>query len=136
MPKTKRFTEGQEVFVVHQRSRYEERHDAPNRTELRKIVKVGRKYGYLNARHEPAPFDLETGCSHHPGDWNTRANGHGFDVYESEEAYEFEKLMRMERERLRVRLFPRNALSMIHLPHGAVEAIHKILDEYEMEPVL
>ena len=71
---------GQRVYVVAKASR-----------EWAKVEKVGRKYGYLEGGRK---FSLESGWSVHEC-CNGRANGFGFDVFESKEQYE-EQLKRQQ----------------------------------------
>jgi hypothetical protein len=71
---------GDEVYLVHQSKRL-------NPAGYIEVVRVGRKYGYIERYGRPEPFDLFTGRSVHGADSNARSNGHGFDVWPSEEAY-------------------------------------------------
>lgn len=72
---------GDQVYIVPQRRRSGEPHFV-------EVIKVGRKYGCINEGFYDEPFDLLTGRSVHSKDSNTRANGYGFDVWLSKEAYE------------------------------------------------
>lgn len=122
---------GQTVFVVHQRSRAAERSGAEVKTEERTVERVGRKYAYLAARFDPEPFCLETGASHHPRDSNVRANGFGFDVFESRAAWETKIHADEEYTRLRKRLVAAHGSGLKPLTSETVEAIHRILDDEE-----
>lgn len=120
---------GDTVFVVHQKRR----HEKECRSHPSKVVKVGRKYAWLDC-HRDAKFSLETGMSvHHPDD-NARANGYGFDVYHSEAAFNAKRYIRNEFRRLAERIVsPYSGRHLVDLPHDAVVAIHKILDEAGIE---
>ena len=114
---------GDMVFVVPQRRNWE-----PYETT---IVRVGRKYGYINERccGGESPYDLSSGVSVH-GDCNARINRHGFDVYRTREEFEIVNHRRWEFERLDSRLVG-NRSRLIELPPDAVERMHAILDEVE-----
>ncbi len=117
-----RFHVGQEVFVVHGHVNFQ--------YEVCKVVKVGRKFGYLDSRTvRDVKFDLATGMSVHPdSDCNARANGRGFDVFLTKEAYQTSQHAKTEHERLAARLISRLGRLEPMSPQ-TVERIHKILDE-------
>jgi hypothetical protein len=71
---------GNQVYVVPQRRQ-------SSKPSFVEVIKVGRKYGYINQYGRQEPFDLLTGQSVHNDDSNARMNGWGFDVWPSEEAY-------------------------------------------------
>lgn len=120
-----RFHVGQEVFVVHQTSRW--RPEA--REEYVRIAKIGKKYGYLEGqgREIDRRFSLSTGWSCDDGH-NTRANGMGFDVYASREEYQKKQFAKTEHERLASRLIG-GFRQLEPMSPQTVERIHKILDE-------
>lgn len=114
---------GDKVFVVHQRRR----HSKDARSAFESVIRVGRKYAYLDGYRERA-FDLITGHSVHGKDDNARLNGYGFDVYISDEDYRRKELELSEKARLKRRIVDRwNRL--IDLPPDTVSKIHDILDE-------
>ena len=114
---------GDTVFVVPQR-RYQEPYETT-------IVRVGRKYGYINERGygSTSRYDIDTGESVH-GDCNARINGRGFDVYRTRQEFERVNRERAEFERLGERVVGSRA-RLIALPPDAVERMHAILDEVE-----
>lgn len=120
---------GDEVFVVNQNSRYRNRENLPPVTYSAFVTKVGRQYGYIGDKK----FSLDTGYSQHPPDSNARVNGYGFDVYISQEAYEKKLWDRLNYDRLKDRLVSRGWTGLIELPPSAVEAIHAILDEHQID---
>lgn len=103
-----------------------------------KVMSVGRKYATVDVpgydrRPAECRFSVEDWKSL-DGDHNPRVNGYGFDVYESKEEYERERLYFRERSRLSERigsdLYYSSGL-LNRLPHEAVMKIHAILDEVE-----
>lgn len=90
---------GDQVFVVHQRSRYQKE----THTETLPVVRMGRKYGYVEKYGRESPFCLQTGYSVH-NESNVRVNGYGFDVYLSEADWQEEKRRDREKQRLKDRL--------------------------------
>lgn len=114
---------GDVVFVAYQQRRCE----SQQRTEMKPVVKVGRKYGYLREGHCEERFDLETGLSVHHPDSNGRANGFGFDVYLSENDFFAKQFRDKQRARLQERLI-KNFGRLADLPHDVVNKIHEILD--------
>lgn len=117
---------GDKVFVVKQNSRF--RNDQPRQTFKAEIEKLGRKYGYIKAGCFRGAFCLQTGKSHHNENSNARANGFGFDVYESEEDYLREQRRVQQLSRLQERLVSRHG-KLYHLAPHVVELIHQLLDE-------
>lgn len=115
-----------EVFVVYQRPHGQ----VDQRTATVKIVRVGDKYGYIMWHGSEAPFDLKTGFSHHK-EWNTRANGCGFDVYPNREAWEQECSEKGEYSRLCTRLLDGSGHRLIRMTPKQVADIHAILDRKE-----
>lgn len=95
---------------------------------LRPVVKMGRKYGYIQGYSEPLPFRLDNGES--PSyDHNTRANGFGFDVYPSEAVYLEKKEALTQKERLKKRISAAfGGVDIERIRHHAVMNIHAILD--------
>lgn len=113
------------VFVVHQkRSRYV----LQQKMETNAITRIGRLYAYINGDQ----FCRETGRSHHGQDSNARANGYGFDVYVSEDAYINKQHDAAEHERLTARLVDRFD-GLKELTPKVVAAIHGLLDEAQAE---
>ena len=113
---------GDSVFVVHQLSRNQIRNKLPAETNYAKIEKVGRKYAYI----ERGRFSIATGESNHSCS-TIRANGYGFDVYETEQSYLKKMNEDQEYERLKARLrcdyrFP--ALTPL-----TVSLINQVLDD-------
>lgn len=119
---------GQMVYVVFGRKRGGEQ-------AYRCVTRVGRKFGYLKISDhgEEEPFCLDEWKFHDP-DGNANTNGYGFQIYESKEEYERERLHFRERSRLSERigsdLYYSSGL-LNRLPHDAVMKIHAILDEFE-----
>lgn len=94
---------------------------------LQRVVKMGRKYGYIQGDSEPTPFRLDNGES--PDGNNTRSNGYGFDVYPSEAAYLECKEERAQKARLKKRLEDGwRGIDLEGIRHHAVMNIHAILD--------
>lgn len=114
---------GDTVFVVYQKSR----HSQPKEPTLEKVVRVGKKYGYIERHGREAPFYLDSGISYHK-ESNERVNGYGFDVYASEEDYRKEKHEADEFNRLQSRLISDSWRRLVDLPPDAVQKIHAILD--------
>jgi len=111
---------GDKVFVV-----WQGRWQKDLRTEHATVVKVGRKYGYLD---RDKAFDLVSGESHHgTNDISSRMNGFGFDVYATEAEYR-QKTKRVERFRELAERLGFHVTSLRALDPEAVEAIHEILD--------
>jgi hypothetical protein len=121
---------GKYVFVVHQRRRGQE----ANKTELREVVKVGRKYGYIEMHGLAVPFSRETGESVHHPDSNARGNSRGFDVYMFEQEWLQQENDRKEHRRLAERIVsPYSGRHIVELQPTVVAAIHKILDDEGIE---
>lgn len=89
---------GDEVFVVWGR-RYE-----PNNKKHETISRIGREYGYIQSWRQDYRFSLDTGFSVDQKDSNARANGRGFEVYLTEEAYRKKEYEEAEVKRLVDRL--------------------------------
>lgn len=123
----RKYNVGDLVFVVPQRKRAQQS-DPPG--ELTPIVKVGRKRCYIELHRNEVPFDPATGKSVHK-ECNTRANGYGFDVYESEAAYLKAVQERQDNARLAERLRRIATYGRVSLPPSAVAAILAILDQHE-----
>lgn len=115
---------GDTVYVVWQRSR---RHKGPAKQSEETVLRVGRKYGYINPYGDEEPFHLSTGASHHDAESNARCNGFGFDVYRSKDEYEKEQHNEREFLRLQERLVERHG-RLVRLPLEAVQMIHEVLD--------
>ena len=114
---------GDLVFVVHQHRRFQDR---KQKTETLPIIKMGRKYGYIEKYGREAPFCLETGHSSHQ-ESNVRSNGYGFDVYLTEAEYHQEQHDLKERSRLQPRLV--NSWGRLHdFRPEVIAKIHAILD--------
>jgi hypothetical protein len=95
-------------------------------------VKLGKVYGYLETSWNPinARFDLATGMSHAGAEnYNHRANGWGFDVYPSKEAYDQSRAFEDEAERLSKRILTGYHPRLIDLSPQAIAAIHAILNQ-------
>jgi len=119
---------GDEVFVVHQRSRNQKE----RRQESGFVVRVGRKYAYIESKElHIAPVCRDTGCSVHvPDNNNARINGYGFDVYRNEAEYQRERTESSELKRLQDRLCAR-PYGIKALPPDVVADIHAVLDAHK-----
>ena len=113
---------GDTVFVVDQLRRGMKHRPSETKT----VIRIGRKYAYLDKYGSEAPFFIEDGKSAHK-EYNTRANGYGFDVYISEDEYIQEQLNIESFDRLKERLIKYPG-SLHVLPSNVVCEIHKILD--------
>ena len=120
---------GDTVFVVYQQTRWQQKENNQRHTEYAKVLRKGRKYGYIEQHGNDAPFHLDAGHSHHR-DSNARANGYGFDVYPSEAAWLAEVHYQEEHARLNERLNDRWGLRKDLCP-SVITTIHQILDEAE-----
>ena len=120
---------GDTVFVVYQKTR----HGLPKEPTYEKVVRVGHKFGYIHRYGQDAAFSLDDGVSQHK-DTNARANGYGFDVYETEADYLKEKHEDDEFVRLQNRLIADSWRKLIDLPPGAVQQIHAVLDSIKEAP--
>ena len=119
---------GDNVFVVSQRRPHS---TVEPRTGMETVVRVGRKYGYIERYGQEVPFSLETGYSEHK-DCNARRNGYGFDVYASEEEYRLKQHNAAEKDRLMKRIVgPWGKL--IELPPDAVNEMNAILDGHGID---
>ena len=119
---------GQEVYVVEQSQRY----GGPGRRYHAKIVRVGTKNAYIERHGKEAGFDWGTGKSKH-SDNNARANGFGFDAYESQADLARVERENTERKRLDLRLVKLRGWGLIDMPFECVEKIHAVLDEFQIE---
>lgn len=132
----KKFKAGDSVFVVNQtptpQAMFADRINGLKNKTLLPVLRVGTKYAYLNRGLGEERFDPKTGESFEPSG-TERANGYGFDVYESEEAYN--KLMHAnaERKRLGERLLDRDWGLKRDLTDEQVTAIHAALDSCERQ---
>ena len=122
---------GDEVFVVDQRNRYSVSNNRPARTYFATITKVGRKYAYIGVHGRDLPFHRADGTSHHK-EWNSRANGFGFDVYDCEASYVKKQAVDQEFARLQTRLVDRWG-KMHPLGDDVVSKIHDLLDAEGLE---
>ena len=125
---------GDQVYLVGQARRS----GTPHYT---KVIRVGKKYGYIlkYKRQEPfdlLPFDLLTGQSVH-NDSNTRVNGLGFDVWPNKEAYDAHTTDLEERKRLSTRI---ESLShgkygprLAHASPELVADLHAVLDRHGIQ---
>ena len=119
---------GDSVFVVYQRRRHS---TADPRTGIKTVVRVGRKYAYIERYHQEVPFSLQNGYSVHK-DCNARNNRYGFDVYASEEEYRLKQHDAAEKDRLMKRIVgPWGKL--IELPPDAVNELNAILDGHGID---
>jgi hypothetical protein len=114
---------GDLVFVVHQQKRFE----TERRSEIKTVLRVGRKFAFITMYGKEHPFCLATGRSVHKPDSNARVNGFGFDVYLDREEYELEDFNYSEKKRLEGRICRRFG-SIIDLSPEAVRKIHDVLD--------
>lgn len=109
---------GDTVFVVYQKRRG----DKECKTETLPVVKVGRKYGYIDRYCRQESFCLNSGKSVY--------SYFRFDVYHSEAEFRQHEHTRTEFRRLAERIvLPYSSRHIVDLPHDAVVAIHKILDD-------
>jgi hypothetical protein len=122
---------GDQVYLVEQASR-----SRPSAACYTKVVKVGKKYGYILRHGRQAPFDLLTGQSVH-NDPNARWNSQGFDVWPSKESYDEHIAKLEERQRLSTRI-----ASLSHnqyrpkLDHASPELVadlHAALDRHGIQ---
>lgn len=117
---------GDTVFVVHQRRRGQ----TEERSEHMQVIRIGRKYAYVEKHNREEVFCLDTGNSVHKDD-TTRANGYGFDVYLCEDDYRTMQRDSTEFSRLQNRLLhPVHSYRIIDLSPMIVTAIHEILDKF------
>ncbi len=120
---------GDQVYLIEQAKQ-------SNTARYFKVVKVGKKYGYILRYGREARFDLLTGQSVH-NDSNARWNGQDFYVWPSKESYD-EHIAKLEE---RQRLFTRIA-SLSHdqyrpmLDHASPELVadlHAVLDHHGIQ---
>lgn len=112
---------GDTVFIVPQKR------GPQSIAGLQKVIKIGRKYGYVQGYHDSVPFRLDNGESH-SDDYRTRSNGYGFDVYFSEADYLAKKEAREQFARLCNRLYANTWKDIIGMSPQAVMSMHAILD--------
>ena len=124
---TKKYKVGDVVFVVPQLTHFAMRRGDQRQGKLETITSVGRKWAHVG--DDRTPFDIATGRSKDDSGCN-RANGLGYDVFDSREQWERFELERKAKESLRDRLHSCNIASMIKsLTHDQVNRITAILDE-------
>lgn len=118
---------GDSIFVVQQKKRG----DTEHQTSHEIVSKVGVKYAFfVDAKWGTEyKFCKHTGQSAHSRDSNARSNGYGFDVYLSGDEWLAETHAHDEHRRLSDRICDRWG-RLKPLPHEAVVAIHKIIDEW------
>lgn len=126
-PKTFRdLKPGDKVFVVEQLSR----RSSGQKKTTETIVKIGRKFAYLESGYRERKFCLDTGHSVHGDNDHVRYNGFGFDVYLSESEYDVKQRQSDEKARLFERMVNRWGW-FIELPPNVVREIHTLLDSIE-----
>ena len=122
---------GDQVYLVEQASR-----SRSSTACYVKVVKVGRKYGYILRHGREVPFDLLTGQSVH-NDSNARWNGQGFDVWPCKESYDEHIAKLEERQRLSVRIafLSRNQYKpkLDHASPELVADLHAVLDRHGIQ---
>lgn len=127
MQKTKTFRDlkvNDTVFVVFTGTRY----GSVDRAQNMKVVKVGRKYAYIQRySSQLSAFDLETGRSVHRDGGGPTMNGPRFSVYLQEDEYRTKIRNEAERDRLRKRL-QNNGYGIIDLSPMTVACLHEVLD--------
>ncbi len=120
---------GDQVYLIEQAKQ-------SNTARYVKLVKVGRRYGYILRYGREVPFDLLTGQSVH-NDSNARWNGHGFDVWPSKESYDAHIAELEERKRLSVRIasLSRNQYrpKLDHASPELVADLHAALDRHGIQ---
>ena len=117
---------GDELFIVFGLSSWQARNGDSARTELASVVKVGRKYIYLDGFRDPVE---KNGKSWH-GDYTDSAhsNGHGYHAYLDKADYELEKREREARTLFRATLSCDWGISN-RLPIDKINRINAILSE-------
>ena len=124
---TKKYKVGDVVFVVPLLTRFAMRRGDQRQGKFEAITSVGRRWAHVG--DERTPFDIATGRSHDSSGCN-RANGLGYDVFDSREQWEQAELTRKAKDSLRDRLHSYNiALVIQSLTHDQVNRITAILDE-------
>ena len=114
---------GDQIFVVWQRRRGQKE----ERSRVETVVRVGRKYAYIEQYSREAAFCRNTGRSVHDRDSNARANGYGFDVYLREEDYRKEQFNATEKRRLEKRIVGSYG-RLVDLRPEIVDKFNDILD--------
>jgi len=130
-----KYVVGEKVWVVQ----IPDRRGTVKEGQYKTVVKVGKVYGYLDTTWSQidARFELSTGSSHAGAEnWNHRANGYGFDVYPSKEAYDQHMADKAEAERLSKRLLTGYTPRLVDLSPWAVESIHHVLNQEGIEAAL
>ena len=117
---------GDELFIVFGLTSWRARNGDSARTQLASVVKVGRKYIYLDGLRAPVE---KNGKSWH-GDYTGSAHGsgHGFHAYLGRADYELEKCDREARTLFRETLSCDWAISN-RLPIDKINRINVILSE-------
>jgi hypothetical protein len=121
---------GQQVYVVHQVPR--QRTGKSGESHHAEVLRVGAKYCYVRMYGREHPFDWRTGHSKH-GDGNARANGYGFDVYDSQQEYAKQQRDAVRLRQLKERIVGRNGWALVDIPPECVEKIHTVLDEFGID---
>jgi hypothetical protein len=121
---------GQQVFVVHQVPR--QRTGSSGQSYHAEVLRVGTKYCYLRIHGRDEPFDWRTGRSADK-DYRVRANGLGFDVYDSKAEWAKQQFDAARLSRLKERIVCRNGWALVDMPPECVERIHAVLDEFGIE---
>ncbi len=116
---------GDEVFVVDQMPRNQD----GGRSRTQTVTKVGTKFAYVKRSWGEEPFCRKTGESHHK-EWNTRANGYGFDVYLCEDDYRRKVFESSDRAKLKKRLLVSYG-EIVDLPPEVVAKLNSVLDEHD-----
>ena len=121
---------GDQVYLIEQAKQ-------SNTARYVKVVKVGRKYGYILRHGLEEPFDLLTGQSVHNNDQNARWNGHGFDVWPCKESHDEHIAKLEERMRLSTRIasLSRNQYrpKLDHASPELVADLHAVLDRHGIQ---
>jgi hypothetical protein len=121
---------GDQVYLIEQAKQ-------SNTARYFKVVKVGKKYGYILRHGRQAPFDLLTGQSVHNNDQNARWNGQGFDVWPCKESYDAHIAKLEERMRLSTRIasLSRNQYrpKLDHTSPELVADLHAVLDRHGIQ---
>lgn len=118
--------QGQQVYVVHRKRR----HGGGGQSHM-DVLRVGTKYCYLLIHGREHPFDWRTGFSVHK-ESNARANGFGFDVYDSQDDYDKQQRAISQARRLQKRMV--GAFGQVKfLAAECVDKIHAVLDEFGIE---
>ena len=119
---------GQQVFVVHQVPR--QRTGKSGESHHAEVLRVGTKHCYLLIHGREQAFDWRTGASVGGVD-DARANGFGFDVYDSQADWAKQQRDIHQLRELGERLISHGRLRF--MPPECVEKIHAVLDEFGIE---